>query len=89
MYGKTSGKKHARVQRDNTCTYYFFLTNTPRAILSKIQKRIDQALDITLGKSMAMDGLLGCVLLLSGLSLTLANSDPHSGFPTWLSNNLE
>merc|ERR1711971_974330 len=24
-----------------------------------------------------------------GLSLTLANSDPHSGIPTWLSNNLE
>merc|ERR1711971_604305 len=43
----------------------------------------------TLGKSMAMDGLSGCVLLLSGLSLTLASSDPHSGFPTWLSNNLE
>merc|ERR1712212_1237126 len=40
-------------------------------------------------KRMTMDGLLGCLLLLSGLSLTLANSDPHSGFPTWLSNNLE
>merc|ERR1711971_1492538 len=43
----------------------------------------------TLGKSMAMEGLLRCLLLLGGLSLTLANSDPHSGFPTWIPNNLE
>merc|ERR1712168_539460 len=42
---------------------------------------------ITLGKSMAMGGLIGWILL-CGLNLTFANSD-HAGFPTWLSNNLE
>merc|ERR1711936_1408022 len=41
----------------------------------------------TSGKRMAVDGLLG-LLLFSGLHLSLANSE-HSGFPTWLSNNLE
>merc|ERR1712158_202025 len=42
---------------------------------------------ITSGKRMAVDGLLG-LLLFSALHLSLANSE-HSGFPTWLSNNLE
>ena len=86
MYGKTSGKKHARTQRDNTCAYYSFLTNFPCSYL-KIQKRLDQTLDITLDKSVAMGGLIGWILL-CGLHLTLAKSD-HEGFPTWLSNNLE
>ena len=88
-FGHISTSPSARTERDNIRTYYFFLINILVCSYLKIQKRIGQATDITSVKRMAMDGLLGCLLLMSGFSLTLANSDPHSGFPTWLSNNLE
>ena len=41
----------------------------------------------SVGKSMAMNGHLGVLLLCALSHLTLASD--HSGFPTWLSNNLE
>merc|ERR1712212_369266 len=44
---------------------------------------------ITSVKRMAMDGLLGCLLLMSGLTLANSANSDHAGFPTWLSNNLE
>merc|ERR1712012_887773 len=40
----------------------------------------------TSGKSMAVSRLSGCLLLIGLVKLT---SSEHSGFPTWLSNNLE
>merc|ERR1712156_1271215 len=41
---------------------------------------------VTSGKSMAVSRLSGCLLLVALVKLT---SSEHSGFPTWLSNNLE
>ena len=74
---KDFGKKRALIRRDKMYTFVLFLTKEERPHVGYH----------SVGKSMAMDGHLGFLLLSGILHVTLASD--QAGFPTWLSNNLE